>query len=332
MAVVGSGPAGLAVAQTLNRCGYHVTVYENAPKPGGVLRYGIPDFKLEKWIIDRRLQLMEAEGVRFETRVEIGRDISHRFLASRYDAVVLTGGAREPRDVKAPGRELAGIHFAMPYLVQQNRRLDGEIIPPETAILAAGARVVVIGGGDTGADCLGTALRQGAKDVWQIEILPEPPRRRAESNPWPQWPVILRESSSHQEGGHRRWSVTVQRFEGEHGRVRRVHGVEVDWVTPAGGGRPVPREKPGSEFVLEADLVLLAMGFVGPGPNPYVETLGIALDERGFIRRDAGHMTSVAGIFVAGDMTQGASLVVRAMADGVKAARGVDAYLRSEKP
>jgi len=325
VAVVGSGPAGLAASQVLNRLGFNVTVYENAPKPGGVLRYGIPDFKLEKWIVERRIQLMRDEGVVFETGVEIGKDISHRYLAGRFAAVIMTGGAREPRDIKVAGRELKGIHFAMPYLVQQNRRNDGEAIPVETEILATGRRVVVIGGGDTGADCLGTAIRQGARSVHQLEILPEPPATRSSATPWPEWPLMLRESSSHKEGGVRRWSVTVQKFEGTNGAVTRLHGTEVDWVKD--GTRSVPKEKAGSEFVLDAELVLLAMGFVGPGRNKYVEELGVAVDDRGFINRDANHMTSVPGIFVAGDMTQGASLVVRAMVDGVRAAAGVANYL-----
>jgi glutamate synthase (NADPH/NADH) small chain len=331
VAVIGSGPAGLAAAQGLNQAGFHVVVYENAPKPGGILRYGIPSFKLEKGVLDRRIRLMEEEGVQFETCVEIGRDISLRFLAKRFDAMVLTGGAREPRDLKVPGRELRGIHFAMPYLTQQNLRLEGETLPPDQEILAKGKNVVVIGGGDTGADCLGTALRQGARRVWQLEILPQPPPTRPASTPWPAWPNILRESSSHKEGGERRWCVNTRRFAGEDGQVRQLHAYEVQWVAGA-DGRSTPREIPGTDFVLDAELAILAMGFVGPGPNRLVEELGLQLDPRGFVRRGAGNMTSQPGIFVAGDMTQGASLVVRAIEDGKCAAQDVAAYLKAKAP
>ncbi len=327
VAVIGSGPAGLAVADALNRRGYRVTVYETARKAGGILRYGIPDFKLEKWVVDRRVEMMEAEGVVFEYGVEIGPDLSFRYLKGRYDAVVLTGGAREPRDLAVPGRELHGIHFAMPYLVQQNCRNGGEPVAADREILARGRRVVVVGGGDTGSDCVGTALRQGAASVSQIEILPEPPAARGADNPWPQWPVVRRDSSSHREGGSRRWSVMTERFEGVDGRVTALHACEVDWAAPAGGGAPVPRKRPGSECVLPADLVLLAMGFVGPGRNLIVEGLQLDLDKRGFVRRDANGMTSRDGVFVAGDMTQGASLVVRAISDGCRVADGVHRWL-----
>jgi glutamate synthase (NADPH/NADH) small chain len=326
VAVVGSGPAGLAVADVLNRAGVDAVVYENAVSPGGILRYGIPDFKLEKWVVDRRLRLMQAEGVVFETGVEVGRDLSHRYLKSRFGAIVLTGGAREPRDLRIPGRELGGIHFAMPYLVQQNMRLAGERPEPAADVTAEGRDVVIIGGGDTGADCLGTAIRQGARRVRQLEILPQPPAARSERTPWPQWPDVLRESSSHKEGGERRWSVDTVEFIGEGGRVKALRCVEVEWrAGPGGRAQPVPR--PGTEFMLEADLVLLATGFVGPGRNLLVEKLGIELDPRGYIRRDANGMTSDAGTFVAGDMTQGASLVVRAIADGQNCARGVLKFL-----
>jgi glutamate synthase (NADPH) small chain len=327
VAVVGAGPAGMAVADMLNREGVDVVVYDSAARPGGILRYGIPDFKLEKWVVDRRVRLMEAEGVRFEPGVEIGRDISHRYLKDRFDAVVLTGGAREPRDLKVPGRELGGIHHAMPYLVQQNMRLGGEPVDPAQEITAADRAVVVLGGGDTGSDCIGTAIRQGARSVRQFEILPRPPAARSPATPWPQWPDMLRESSSHQEGGERRWGVATKAFAGEGGRVRQLRCVEVEWERPASGGAPAPREKPGTEFSVEADLVLLALGFVGPGRNLLVEKLGIKLDGRGFVQRDGNCMTSDPGTFVAGDMTRGASLVVRAIADGQTCARGVLRYL-----
>lgn len=332
VAVVGSGPAGLAVAEVLNKAGFSVVVYENAAKPGGVLRYGIPDFKLEKWVLDRRIQLMKDEGVVFETHVEIGHDISHRYLMERFQALVLTGGARLPRDLKIPGRELKGIHFAMPFLIQQNRRLGLEPIAPEEEISAKGRNVLILGGGDTGADCLGTSLRQGAHSVSQFEILPEPPARRDASTPWPMWPLMRRDSSSHKEGGQRRWCVTAEEFLGENGQVRQVRCTEVEWVTAPGSNRPAPKKKPGSEFVVDAELVLLAMGFVGPGRNPLVEKLEIRLDERGFIQRDKGGMTSHPGVFVAGDMTQGASLVVRAIEDGKQVARCVQRYLDSLRP
>lgn len=327
VAVVGSGPAGLAAAVVLNKAGYRVVVFEDAAKAGGILRYGIPDFKLEKWIVDRRIKLMCDEGIVFELGVEIGKDISHRYLKDRFDAIVLTGGAREARDLQVPGRELGGIHSAMWYLVQQNKRTGGEPIRPGTEILAAGKHVVVIGGGDTGSDCIGTAIRQGAKSVRQYEIMPMPPPARSPRTPWPQWPDMLRESSSQKEGCERRWCITTKQFLGESGHVKQLRCAEVEWVRGA-DGRAAPKEKPGSEFLVDADLVLLAMGFVGPGKNLLVERLGIALDNRGFIKRDACGMTSDTGTFVAGDMTQGASLVVRAIDDGQKTARCVIEYLR----
>ena len=327
VAIIGSGPAGLACAEWLNKRGYNVVVYEKAFKPGGILRYGIPDFKLEKWVVDRRIALMAAEGVIFENQVEVGRDLSHRFLSTRFDAVVLAGGARQARDLAVPGRELGGIEFAMRYLGQQNRRNSGEPVGDERDILAAGKRVVVIGGGDTGSDCVGTALRQGAAGVTQFEILPEPPAGRSPQTPWPEWPLQRRDSSSHREGGTRRWSVQTEAFAGEGGRVTELCCCEVDWVVPEQGDRPAPVKREGTAFSVPADLVLLSMGFVGPGVLPYIEDLGLQLDARGVVRRDEGNMTSHAGVFVAGDMTQGASLVVRAIADGLKAAGGVIKYL-----
>ncbi len=327
VAIVGSGPAGLAAAWRLNRAGFNVIVYEDSPKAGGILRYGIPSFKLEKWMVDRRIKLMEEEGIHFETGVEIGKDISSRYLHSRFDAVILAGGAREPRDLGVPGRELKGIHFAMPFLVQQTRLLDGERIPDDRIISAKGKNVVVVGGGDTGADCVGTSLRQGAKGVVQLEILPEPPRMRPPQTPWPEWPAILRESSSHKEGGSRIWSVSVKRIEGDSsGSARKIHAVKVSWEKNDSGA-VVPADVPGSGFTLDAELVLLAMGFVGPGKNKYVEELGLALDKKGFIVRDSRNMTTVPRVFVAGDMTQGASLVVRAMADGIGCAGSVMKFL-----
>lgn len=345
VAVVGSGPAGLAVAHVLNHMGVVVTVYEKDVKPGGLLRYGIPDFKLEKRVVDRRTELMQREGVVFECRVDVGEDVSYGYLRHHFDAVVLATGAGVPRDIVVPGRRLEGIHFAMDFLAQQNRVVSGELPEVATAapmvaaphadaasgahdrITAAGKRVVVIGGGDTGSDCIGTAWRQGARDVTQLEILPEPPASRADCTPWPQWPLMRRDSSSHKEGGSRRWGVDTIWFSGEGGRVQRVHCVEVEWVADEAGGPRRPRAMPGTEFTLEADLVLIATGFVGPGRTAIVEELGLEKDERGFLCRDAQCMSSRAGIFVAGDMQRGPSLVVHAIADGMQTARQVITYL-----
>ncbi|MEI6515762.1 MAG: glutamate synthase subunit beta [bacterium] len=330
VAVIGSGPAGLVVADTLNHLGYGVVVYDLAERPGGILRYGIPEFKLAKWVIDRRIHLMEAEGVVFENQVRVGEDISYHYLKNRFDAVCLSGGAREARDLKVSGRDLKGIHFAMDFLIQQNRRLGSESLDPALDILATGKKVLVIGGGDTGSDCVGTSIRQGATEVMQVEIMPEPPPTRSPSTPWPMWPNMLRVSSSHKEGGQRQWSIATKEFVGENGAVKAVKLVRVDWVTPTGGGRPVMQEKAGTEFTIEADLVLLAMGFSGPGRNKLVEDLGIQT-VAGAIGRDSRNMTNIPGVFVSGDMTHGASLVVRAMKDGRRAAAGIDAYLSERR-
>jgi glutamate synthase (NADPH) small chain len=332
VAVMGSGPAGLAVADTLNRSGYPVCVYDSTPKPGGILRYGIPDFKLEKWVVDRRIRLMQDEGVTFEMDVDIGSDISYRYLTNRYAAICLAGGAREPRDLKVPGRELKGIHYALDYLIQQNQRLAGEPLTPPDEISAAGRTVAVIGGGDTGSDCLGTAIRQGAKRVYQFEIMPKPPPERAESTPWPMWPYMLRESSSHKEGGDRRWSVVTKAFLGDAGAVRAIRCAEVEWLPVQPGKPPAMKEKPGTDFEVEADLILLAMGFVGVKRTKLMEEMRLETDPRGNIRKDAGNMTSAAGVFVAGDMAQGASLVVRAIADGRKTAQGIMRYMVPQRP
>jgi glutamate synthase (NADPH/NADH) small chain len=326
VAVIGSGPAGLAAADQLNRMGHQVTVYEQDARPGGLLRYGIPDFKLEKTVVDRRIALMAAEGVTFENGVAAGRDIAPTFLRRRFDALCLAIGARQPRDLKVPGRDLAGIHFAMDFLAQQNRRIAG-YLGDDAAISAAGLRVVVIGGGDTGSDCVGTAIRQGAASVTQLEIMPEPPEARHESTPWPQWPYQKRTSSSHQEGCERRWSVVTKKFIGRKGRVNRLAGVAVAWATDA-DGRPVRMsETPASDFSLPADLVLLAMGFTGPAKDGLAEALGLALDARGCLAVDANGMTSAPGIFAAGDAVSGASLVVRAIAAGRSLAVNIDAWL-----
>ncbi len=327
VAIVGSGPSGLSVAAALNHRGCDVTVYDRAEQAGGILRYGIPDFKLEKAIIDRRLRLMEEEGVVFELGVSVGEDVSYRYLRDRFDAICLAGGSRLPRDLVIPGRELGGVHFAMDFLVQQNRRLAGEDLGGGELINAEGKIVVILGGGDTGADCLGTALRQGAAKVLQFEIMPEPPPERTDDMPWPTWPTVLRESSSHKEGGERRWSVNTHEFVGTNEGVSSLRCAEVDWSTDENGRPASFKDLPGTEFEQEAQMVLLAMGFVGPAPNPMLDELRIARDRRGNIEAGEDHMTSVEGVFTAGDMTVGQSLVVRAMADGRKAAAGMMDYL-----
>ncbi|MDX9862259.1 MAG: glutamate synthase subunit beta [Rhodospirillales bacterium] len=330
VAVVGSGPAGLAAAQILNQFGHSVVVYDKSHRPGGILRYGIPDFKLEKWVVDRRVKLMADEGVEFENDVTVGVDISYRYLETRFDAVVLAAGSRQPRDLAIPGRELKGVHYAMEFLMAQNRKLAGETVPPEKDIVAKNKHVLVIGGGDTGSDCVGTSLRQGARSVTQIEIMPKPPEERSESTPWPQWPLKLRTSSSHKEGGWRLWQVSATSFTGNgQGGVAAAQCVEMN--VDFQNGRPVFSPRPGSEFAIEAELVFLAMGFVGPAPNPMLDQLGIARTPRGEIAVDGNYMTSVPGIFAAGDMARGQSLVVRAIADGRKAALRIDQWLKAKK-
>jgi glutamate synthase (NADPH/NADH) small chain len=331
VAIIGAGPAGLAAADTLNKSGYWVTVFDNARYPGGLLRYGIPDFKLEKWVVERRIRLMEEEGVVFEMGVTAGEDISYRYLKERFDAVCLACGAREPRNLTVPGRELEGIHLAMAYLTRQNKRIGGEDIPSSEEITAEGRTVVIIGGGDTGSDCLGTALRQGAGKVYQFEILPRPPALRSAHTPWPMWPDMLRETHAHKEGGEQRWAVMTKAFLGKEGRVEKLRCVEVEWQRGEGGAMKGPLEKAGTEFEVEADLVLLAMGFTGPGRNRIVEDLGVEKDGRGKVGADERNMTNIPGIFVAGDMREGQSLVVRAIADGRRAARGIRGYLKGRR-
>ncbi|HEV2447055.1 MAG TPA: glutamate synthase subunit beta [Candidatus Sulfopaludibacter sp.] len=324
VAVIGSGPAGLAAAQQLARAGHEVTVFEKADRIGGLLRYGIPNFKMEKHLIDRRLEQMRGEGVKFRTNAHVGAAVVVEDLRKEFDAILLAGGAEQPRDLKVPGRELKGIHFAMEFLPQQNRRNEGDTVPAEGAILATGKRVVIIGGGDTGADCLGTSHRQRAAHVTQFELLPKPPDDRPASTPWPLWPMQLRVESSHEEGGVREWSIATTGFTGDqNGNVKQLHGVRVG---------PAPKFEPraGSEFTMDADLVLLAMGFLGPVRNGLLDSLGVKLDGRGNVATDERHMTSVDGVFAAGDMRRGQSLVVWAIAEGRKAARGVDAWLMGE--
>jgi glutamate synthase (NADPH/NADH) small chain len=321
VAVVGSGPAGLAAAQQLRRAGHTVTVYEKADRIGGLLRYGIPNFKLEKHVIDRRTEQMRAEGVTFVTNAHVGVNVPAEALTEHYDAILLAGGAEQPRDLKIPGRELKGIHFAMEFLPQQNRRCEGDQLDPALDILAEGKRVVIIGGGDTGADCLGTSLRQRPLSVHQFEIMPKPPEMRAASTPWPMWPLQLRTESAHEEGGIRDWSINSVRFTGDaEGNVKQLHAVRV-------GPPPKFEAIAGSEFTLDVDLVLLAMGFLGPVRSGMLEQFGVALDGRGNVAANGDYQTSVENIFAAGDMRRGQSLVVWAISEGRKAAAAVDRYL-----
>jgi glutamate synthase (NADPH/NADH) small chain len=325
VAVVGSGPAGLAAAQQLNRAGHRVTVFERADRIGGLLRYGIPEFKMEKRILDRRLLQLETEGVVFRPGTHVGVDVPAAHLRAGFDAIVLAGGACAPRDLTIPGRELRGIHFAMEYLTLQNRQCAGDPVD-DRLISARGRRAIIIGGGDTGADCLGTAHRQGAASVHQLEILPRPPDARAEDNPWPQWPNVYRVSSAHEEGGERLYAVSTTRFLGDaRGHVTGLEATKVEMVRE--GGRTTFREVPGSAFTLPCELVLLAMGFTGPERPGMLEQLGVKLTERGTVWRDENWMTSVPGVFTAGDMQRGQSLIVWAIAEGRSAARGVDRYL-----
>jgi glutamate synthase (NADPH/NADH) small chain len=330
VAVVGSGPAGLACAQQLARVGHGVTLYEKHDRVGGLLRYGIPDFKLEKWLIDRRIEQMHAEGVEFRTGIEVGVSVTVASLLEHYDAVVLAGGAERPRDLAVPGRELDGIHYAMDYLIQQNRRGAGDDearAAPGGTITAKGKHVVVIGGGDTGSDCIGTAARQGAASITQLEILPRPPDREDKGLIWPNWPLKLRSSHAHEEGCGRDWAVLTRRAVGEAGRVAALECVRLDWAKGA-NGRSAMRELPGSEFPLRADLVLLAMGFLGPRGHGVVQQSGVELDARSNVRADTtNYSTSIARMFAAGDMRRGQSLVVWAIREGRQCARAVDAFL-----
>jgi len=321
VAVVGSGPSGMATAQQLRRWGHDVFLYEKADRFGGLLRYGIPHFKLESHILDRRLTQMLEEGVRFEPNVHVGNDVTLEKLRKEFDAVVLAGGSEQPRDLRVPGRELKGIHFAMEFLPQQNRRCLGDELNPDTEILATGKNVVIIGGGDTGADCLGTCHRQKALSVKQFEIMPMPPEMRSPKTPWPLWPMQLRTEAAHEEGGTREWSVATTSFVGDSdGHVRQLRATQV-------GSPPKFEPLPTTDFTIDADLVLIAMGFSGPVRKGMIENTGIELDPRGNILTDSSHMTSIPGIFAAGDMRRGQSLVVWAIAEGRQAAAGVNRYL-----
>ncbi len=331
-AVVGSGPSGLACAQQLNRAGHTVTVFERADRIGGLLRYGIPDFKMEKSVLDRRLAVMEAEGIRFRTAARVGENPTGEELLREYDAVVLAIGATRPRDLKIPGRELAGVHFAMEFLPQQNRVVAGDRVPDQ--ISAAGKHVIVIGGGDTGSDCIGTALRQGAASVVNFELFPKPPTGRPAHQPWPYYPMRLRKSTSHEEGGERFFSIATKEFIGEGGRVKALRTVEIAFEPSPSGGPPKMIERPDTEKVWPADLVLLALGFLGPEPDGVVAQLGVALDARGNIRTDDRYATNIPKVFAAGDGRRGQSLIVWAISEGRECARGVDAWLmgRSDLP
>ncbi|MCW5690349.1 MAG: glutamate synthase subunit beta [Pseudolabrys sp.] len=319
VAVVGSGPAGLACAQQLARAGHDVHVYERWAKAGGLMRYGIPDFKMEKVHVDRRVAQMEAEGVTFHYNAHIGVTLPVEQLVKDYDAVALTGGAEQPRDLPIPGRDLKGIHFAMDFLPQQNRRVGGEPLGDIEPILATAKKVVVIGGGDTGSDCIGTSIRQGAVSVTNFEIMPQPPAHENKMMTWPDWPLKLRISSSHEEGASREFAVLTQKFSGENGQVKTLHCIHVDAQM-----KPVP----GSEFEIEADLVLLAMGFVHPVHEGMVTSLGVALDPRGNVKADMNaYATSVDKVFAAGDMRRGQSLVVWAIREGRQCAHAIDKFL-----
>ena len=330
VAVVGSGPAGMACSQQLARVGHDVTLYEKSDRIGGLLRYGIPDFKMEKWLIDRRVEQMTGEGVEFRTNIEVGADVTIDELSADYDAVVLSGGAEAPRDLDVPGRELDGIHFAMDFLIQQNKRGAGDSEPvaaPRGTITAAGKHVIVIGGGDTGSDCIGTSVRHGAASITQLEILSQPPEHEDKAMTWPDWPLKLRTSTSQEEGCERDWSVLTKRAVGADGQVEALECVRVEWVDDD-SGRPKMKQIDGSEFLLEADLVLLAMGFAGPHRAGMLEQSGVALDPRGNVSADTiAYETSIEGVFAAGDMRRGQSLVVWAIREGRQCARAVDAYL-----
>jgi len=330
VAVIGSGPAGLAAADHLNYLGYNVTVFEKNLNPGGLLLYGIPNFKLDKDLVNRRINLMKEAGISFECGVTVGTDISYNYLQQRFSAVLLTGGTKLPRNLEIPGRELNGIYYAVEYLAEQNKLIIGEKSNINPLLNAQGKNIVIVGGGDTGSDCIGTAIRQGAAQVYQVEIMPRAPEERHEDNPWPLWPSIDRVSSSHKEGGIRYWSTRPVSFTGdESGRVTGISCVEVDWLKK--DGQFVPVDKKNTAFSIDSSLVLLAMGFLGPGPDPLAELLELKRDEKGNIKVDQCHMTSEGGVFSAGDMALGQSLVVHAIADGKAAAEDIDRYISSGK-
>lgn len=328
VAIIGSGPAGLAAAQQIVRVGHNVTVFEKSDRIGGLLRYGIPDFKLEKWIIDRRLEQMKAEGVILEPGVDVGIDISPKYLKRTFDAVVIAAGATIPRDLEIPGRGLKGIHFAMEFLIQQNKHNAGDFIPEEKRISAKGKHVIVIGGGDTGSDCVGTSIRQGAISITQVEILPEPPKERMEYNAWPTWPQILFTSSSQEEGCERYWSLDAKNIVGENGKVTGINFSKLEWTKPDKNGLRKFTEITNQNIFIKADLVLLAMGFLHVEHGNLVKELNITTDKRGNIVVDKNYNTTETGFFATGDAMIGASLVVHALNHGRRVATSVNQFLR----
>ena len=330
VAVVGSGPAGLAAAAQLNKAGHSVTVFERNTRIGGLLRYGIPDFKLEKWVVERRVALMEAEGIRFKVNANVGVNIDPNHLLKEFDALVLTGGSTIPRDLNIPGRELKGVHFAMEFLDQNNKRVAGDKIDPESAILATDKHIVVIGGGDTGSDCVGTSNRHKATSVTQIELLSKPPASRADHTPWPLWPMMLRTSTSHEEGCDRHWAILTKEFIGDdQGNLRAIKLVDIQWEKDAATGRFKFNEINNTEREIPCDLALLAIGFVHPQYEGMLQQLNIEVNERGNVK-DNQYQTNLEKVFVAGDMRRGQSLVVWAISEGREAAKAVDKYLMGE--
>ncbi len=330
VAVIGSGPSGLAAADQLNKAGHSVTVFERSDRIGGLLMYGIPDFKLEKWVVQRRVDLMKEEGVEFKVSANVGVNVKVEDLRKNFDAIVLAGGATKPRDLPIPGRDLKGYYFAVDFLTQQNKRNQGDTVSKDIEIIAKDKSVVVLGGGDTGSDCHGTSLRQGAKKVSSFELLPKPPVSRTPNNPWPDWGRIFRTSSSHEEGGQRDWSILTKSFSGENGVLKKINLVRLKWVDSGAGAPPKMEEVPGSEFSIDADLVLLALGFLGPETNTLIQQLGCAVTDRGNVQADKNYMTSVPGVFACGDMRRGQSLVVWAIWEGREAAAKVDSFLMKE--
>ncbi len=333
VAVVGSGPAGLAAADQLNQAGHSVTVFEKEDRIGGLLMYGIPNFKLDKEVVKRRIKLMEEEEIVFKTNVHVGVDMSIKEMRQDFDATILCGGSEKPRDLPVEGRDLDGIHFAMEFLPQQNKRNEGDTIPEKISITAKDKNVLIIGGGDTGSDCLGTTMRQGPKNIYQFELLSAPPETRADNNPWPKWPMIMRRSSSQEEAGEdvTEYAVSTKKFSGKNGKVEKIHAVRIMFGDPdPKNGRRKMIEVAGSDFELKVDLVLLAMGFIHPIHEGMIEELRVKLDARGNVACDENKMTSIDGVFVAGDMSRGQSLVVWAIAEGREAARGVDLFLMGQ--
>ncbi len=330
VAVIGAGPSGISAADILNQAGHQVTVFEKDESVGGLLRFGIPDFKLNKGLIDRRIQILEAEGITFTTGVEVGKDVAGEKLMNDFDAVLITIGAAQPRDLKAEGRDLKGVYFALDFLKQQNRAIAGKVISEEERILAKDKHVLVIGGGDTGSDCVGTSIRQKALMVTQIEIMPEPSTERRSNNPWPYWPNVKRTSSSHLEGCERRWDLSTKRFIGENGALTGVEVARVEWKKDA-SGKIAMHEVPGTVEIIPAELVMLSMGFVHPVHEGLLNELGLELDGRGNVKVGSDYSTSKAKVFAAGDTTRGASLVVHAISSGREAAEKVNEFLKSKK-